>query len=423
MATEFSRLYRELCHSGPNDSLKDIYFTRERKQVLKSLGYEIKSEPKKYEISKYHGKGPRRRIIEARLKAISSEVNQDHKKQLKIRELTRKTQEVNDLTEKIQTLLSENKYVSNHLWSKYDQIYGYETSNNNNNSNSNSNNNIPALIILQLEYILEFIENPVFHDNLLTLLFNSENGILTSFGYNIQQIFLLFSESLLELLSYLTYLQHGYSHKKLKTRHFNLYLNHEKVTISSKEFLKYSSNLCLNIVKSYQHLLDGPTFIVILQELLAHENVSVRQKSLEILSDRLQSLGKIRSKLDDDLYADLSVKLKATVSSCFNNNNSNSNNFLNHKLIGVSQSALLCIDILARQFIKNKEWIKPMSQYLSELVKLIENLSQHIYTDIKTSLSDKDEELKLLGSALLCCGTLSSFSKTKSLPFLPVSIF
>lgn len=141
MATEFSRLYRELCHSGPNDSLKDIYFTRERKQVLKSLGYDIKSEPQKYQISKYHGKGPRRRIIEARLKAISSEVSEERKKQLKIRELTRKTQEVNDLTEKIQTLLSENKYVSNHLWAKYDQIYGYETTNNNNNNNNKISKN------------------------------------------------------------------------------------------------------------------------------------------------------------------------------------------------------------------------------------------------------------------------------------------
>lgn len=141
MATEFSRLYRELCHSGPNDSIKDIYFTRERKQVLKSLGYNIKSEEQKYEISKYHGKGPRRRILEARLKAISSEVSDERKKQLKIRELSRKTQEVNDLTDKIQTLLSENKYVSAHLWSKYDQIYGYETTNNNNNNNTNNNNN------------------------------------------------------------------------------------------------------------------------------------------------------------------------------------------------------------------------------------------------------------------------------------------
>ena len=169
-------------------------------------------------------------------------------------------------------------------------------------SNENSfSSNIPALIILQLEYILEFIENPLFHDNLLTLLFNNDSGVLTSFGHGIQQIFLSFSESLLDLLSYLTYLQHNFSSKK-KNHQLTIHLNHQKVTISSKEFIKYSSNLCLNVVKSYQHLLDGPTFIVILQELLGHENLAVRQKSLEILSIRLQSLSKTRAKLDVSFF-------------------------------------------------------------------------------------------------------------------------
>ena len=120
------------------------------------------------------------------------------------------------------------------------------------------------------------------------------------------------------------------------------------------------------------------------------------------------------------MYSDLSNRLRTTVSSCFNLNDEN--NLLNYKLIGVSQSALLCIDILARQFLKNKAWIKPMSQYLSVLVQLIEKLSNHIYTSTNTSISDKDEELKLLGSAFLCSSTLLSVSKTKSLPFLPVSI-
>lgn len=128
MSTEFSRLYRELCHSGPNDSIKDIHFDRERKQVFKALGYEIKSEPQRYQLSKHHGKAPRRRIHEARLKAISVEGIHDRKRQLELRELSRKTQEVNELTNHIQTLLAENKYIGKHLWAKYDKIYGQETS-------------------------------------------------------------------------------------------------------------------------------------------------------------------------------------------------------------------------------------------------------------------------------------------------------
>lgn len=157
--------------------------------------------------------------------------------------------------------------------------------------------NTPALIVLHLEYILEFIENSSFHDHLLSILFDNSSGSLTSFGREVQKLFLSFSESILELLSHLTYLQHHYSNKK-NSSVFAISLKHQNVCLSSKEFLKYSSSLCLSIMHSLQNLLDGPTFIVILQELLSHENIAVRQKSLEILSDRLQTLDRRRAKLD-----------------------------------------------------------------------------------------------------------------------------
>lgn len=167
-----------------------------------------------------------------------------------------------------------------------------------NENSMNSSNTTPAMIVLQLEYILEFIENSSFHDHLLSILFDSSTGSLTNFGYEIQKLFLLFSESILELLSYLTYLQHHYSSKKNSSSLFSINLKNQHIIISSKEFLKYSSNLCLNIMHSLQNLLDGPTFVVILQELLSNENISIRQKSLEILSDRLQNLDRRRGKID-----------------------------------------------------------------------------------------------------------------------------
>lgn len=124
MATEFSRLYRELCHSGPNDHIHDLHFTRERKQVLKALGYDIKSKSDNFRRSKHHGKGARRRQLEARLAAISINADDARKKELAIRALSRKTSEVNELTNKIQGLLADNKFVSQNLWAKYDKIYG-----------------------------------------------------------------------------------------------------------------------------------------------------------------------------------------------------------------------------------------------------------------------------------------------------------
>jgi hypothetical protein len=125
MATEFSRLYRELCHSFPHDLPQDIGYTRERKQVLKTLGYDVHiNEPKIVVPAKHHGKAARRKIPEARLKAISVESHENFKNQRKIKAMTVKTQQVHELTSQIQGLMSQNKFVSKNLWSKYDKIYG-----------------------------------------------------------------------------------------------------------------------------------------------------------------------------------------------------------------------------------------------------------------------------------------------------------
>ena len=124
MATEFSRLYRELCHSGPNDPIYDIQFTKERKQVLRALGHDIKSQSKNLKIPKYHGKAARRRAHEARLQAISAEADIERRKEMEIRALSKRTNEVNELTNQIQSLMAQNKFVSKNLWAKYHRIYG-----------------------------------------------------------------------------------------------------------------------------------------------------------------------------------------------------------------------------------------------------------------------------------------------------------
>jgi hypothetical protein len=97
-------------------------------------------------------------------------------------------------------------------------------------------------------------------------------------------------------------------------------------------------------------------------------------------------------------------------------------NHFNLTTLGLSQSAFLCIDIIARQFMKYKEWIKPMNEYLSDFVKLTERLSLEITSQRFTQLpsSEQDEVMKLLGSAMLCCGTLAGIAKAKALPFLAV---
>lgn len=134
-----------------------------------------------------------------------------------------------------------------------------------------------------------------------------------------------------------------------------------------------------------------------------------------------------------DLYLDLCNRLRRTVLNCVlpeslslaSPSVSSDQIHLNISSIGLSQSSLLCIDIIARQFMKYKDWVKPMNEFLADFVKLTETLSLKISSNsfLQFTSVHQDEVLKLLGSAFLCCGTLSGISKTKALPLLPVCIF
>lgn len=131
MATEFLRMYRELCHVDPNAETADVTFFKERKTVFRTLGYEIEDDNTKIvERTKHHGKAARRRILEAHLNAISPSQNADSKRQREIHAMEIKTQQINEVTNQIQALMLNNKYVSPNLWSKYDKIYGESISSN-----------------------------------------------------------------------------------------------------------------------------------------------------------------------------------------------------------------------------------------------------------------------------------------------------
>lgn len=125
MATQFSRLYRELCQTSPHDKARDVYFTRERKVLLADLGHKVQiKKDTPVQLCKHHGKAARRRSHEARLKAISVEDIEKAKKEREVRELSMRTNQVHELTSKIQSLIQNDKYVSKNLWAKYDKIYG-----------------------------------------------------------------------------------------------------------------------------------------------------------------------------------------------------------------------------------------------------------------------------------------------------------
>lgn len=125
MATQFSRLYRELCNTNPNDSAVDVHFNKERKGVLASLGHSVNIHKEvSVQLCKHHGKGARRRAPAAKLKAIGIEDSLKVKREREVRMMSMKTSKVHALTNKIQGLLQEDKFVSKNLWNQYDHIYG-----------------------------------------------------------------------------------------------------------------------------------------------------------------------------------------------------------------------------------------------------------------------------------------------------------
>lgn len=70
---------------------------------------------------------------------------------------------------------------------------------------------------------------------------------------------------------------------------------------------------------------------------------------------------------------------------------------------------------------KHKEWIKLMNEYLGDFVKFCETITLKMVSEtFYHSSSERDDIMKLLGSAFLCCGTLAAISKAKALPFLAV---
>eukprot|EP01035_Chromulina_nebulosa_P022778 gene22778-29493_t len=57
------RLYRELCRIDPSRKVHDITFERERKEIMKDLGYDIGEIAEAVSPLRYHGKMARRRHI------------------------------------------------------------------------------------------------------------------------------------------------------------------------------------------------------------------------------------------------------------------------------------------------------------------------------------------------------------------------
>ena len=118
---------------------------------------------------------------------------------------------------------------------------------------------------------------------------------------------------MLQLLAISNAIEQGYAHTTTTNHqhhhqhhhnHITLFIEGNVLKLSSQALGKHVSIWCKEALIVLQKRMDGPSFVAIIQELIDHEHVSVRQQALVILGERLQSM-KIMNFKDDgeiDLY-------------------------------------------------------------------------------------------------------------------------
>jgi hypothetical protein len=111
----------------------------------------------------------------------------------------------------------------------------------------------------------------------------------------LQSYFLELSEQVLQLLALSTRAQAsatsaGGDKKKHVHNYLSVQLGDSVIEITVDALGKNVGTWCLDILKATQKVLDAPSFVAILQELLSHEDSCVRQTALQILSKRLLAM-------------------------------------------------------------------------------------------------------------------------------------
>ena len=276
--------------------------------------------------------------------------------------------------------------------------------------------------LLQLEFINDIIENKSFHI-LLAQVSNDDDE-------NIQKLLVELSEHLLQLLSLSSKLHSSSALFKGNEETCEIYLGNNLMTIRPNNVGDTIHNGCLSIMKEMQKLLDAPTFVAILEELLTHKDIGVRQNAIQILTQRLEEMGTSRKPRREEkaLLLDLVGNLRQTITDVEPFLKSYSIDASTH--IGLAQSAMMCIDLLSRNLGKSTDWTETLVDTLAQLCDFAVQLSSQ--TDAmqdtkkrkrRDSKSENDlnsslEFMKLLGSTYLCIGSLCGSVDAHALPLL-----
>lgn len=89
---------------------------------------------------------------------------------------------------------------------------------------------------------------------------------------------------------------------------------------------------------------------------------------------------------------------------------------------GLMQSGVMCIDVLAKSLGRESVWSDVLVETLGELVSLSKSIVS-IFDAAKSGSEESLEFLKLMGSLLLCCGSICSTIGPRCVSFLSVCFY
>jgi hypothetical protein len=291
-----------------------------------------------------------------------------------------------------------------------------------------------GLGILSLEFVLEILRNKSFHRSLLELV-DAQKSIT-------HEYLVAFCEQLLEVVNLASKLQY------IGTSSIRVEIDGVEQTMSCNLLGKQLEVHAMEILSSTTRLVDLPTFVQLMEELMLHPHQSIRQRTLQVLSLRLESMNEEKSlPYESSLFLDLVMKLRQAVSESKDEivqllNDETSNEI---PQFGLCQSALLCLDVVTRRLTSPKSsssWLDEIALALevtTALGSLIHESIPKIQINastctapakkIKSNKADKSATsqdrsssavlfaglAKLQGSLILACGSLAAALGPRSL--------
>lgn len=281
-----------------------------------------------------------------------------------------------------------------------------------------------TLALLHMEFVLEMMEHKKFH-------LSQAKALSRSNPINIQSHFLAIADTILRLVALTESTRKSNKITSGKDK-MNLRMEDQVFSISVKSLMDIMTSWSLDALHCLQKLLDGPSFVSIVQELLNHELLSIRQKAVLVLKDRLQLMlqDKVSNNNEVTLYFDLSARMRSMISKFFQQHVQNDKNISEEissarsSQSALVQSAIMCLDVLMQYLGKVATWKDELLAILAEFLEYVPVMYKSCSVESKLAVHAKPLELKkLLGSVLLACSTICKVLGAVTLPFFGVSLY